>query len=82
MNRSSCDHAIAQLYFYLDGEISWIKRGRVQRHLAKCRLCTGAFDFESRLKSIVRERCQEEPQPELLDRLRSLLQDNGEASET
>lgn len=76
MNRSSCDHAIAQLYFYLDGEISWIKRRRVQRHLNTCRLCTGAFDFESRLKSIVRERCQEEARPELLDRLRSLLQDN------
>ncbi len=76
MNEHSCDEAVAQVYFYLDGEISWFKKTRIRRHLRKCPPCTGAYRFEDHLKAIVRERLQAEPQPEVMDRLRAFLREN------
>ncbi len=76
MNRSACDRSIAQVYYYLDGEITWFKRLRVRRHLRKCRDCSSAFSFETRLKEVVRERIHEEPEPEVIARLRRFLKDN------
>lgn len=76
MSKHSCEDAVAQVYFYLDGEIGWLRKTRIKRHLKKCRPCMGAFSFESRLKSIVRERVREEPQPEVMDRLRAFLEEN------
>lgn len=76
MNNRSCEHAIAQVYFYLDGEITWISRLRVARHLRRCRDCSGAYDFESRLKVIVRDCLSVEPPPEAIGRLRAFLIEN------
>jgi mycothiol system anti-sigma-R factor len=76
MNNRSCEHAIAQVYFYLDGEITWIRRLRVSRHLRRCRDCSGAYDFESRLKVIVRDRLFVEPPPEAIGRLAAFLREN------
>jgi anti-sigma factor (TIGR02949 family) len=76
MTKHSCEDAVAHVYPFLDGEIGWYKKTRIRRHLKKCRPCTGAFNFEGRLKSIVRERVREEPQPEMLDRLRTFLKEN------
>ena len=76
MTRRSCDHAIAQVYFYLDGEMTWIKRLLIKRHLRSCRDCTSAYSFENHLKEIVRERMQEEPQPQIIDRFRAFLREN------
>lgn len=80
MGRHNCDEAIAQVYFYLDGEIGWMRRTRVKRHLRKCHQCLGAYSFESRLKTVIRERVKEEPHPEVMDRLRAFLRENGPGS--
>lgn len=77
MGKHSCDEAIAQVYFYLDGEISWMRKTRVKRHLRKCHRCLGAYNFETQLKSVIRQRIQEEPHPEVMDRLRAFLRENG-----
>jgi mycothiol system anti-sigma-R factor len=77
MSKHNCQDAVAHVYFYLDDEIGWFKKARIKRHLRKCPPCEGAFGFESRLKAIVRERLREEPQPEVMDRLRAYLKDNG-----
>jgi mycothiol system anti-sigma-R factor len=76
MTKHTCEDAVAHVYIYLDGEIGWFKKTRIRRHLKKCPPCMGAFNFESHLKSIVRERLQEEPQPEVIDRLRVFLKEN------
>jgi mycothiol system anti-sigma-R factor len=76
MSKHSCEDAVAHVYFYLDDEIRWFKKARIRRHLKKCPPCMGAFSFESRLKTIVRERVREEPQPEMMDRLRAYLKEN------
>lgn len=76
-----CEHAIAYMYQYLDHEeLTWTRRSRIRRHLRKCEICPGAFDFESRLKEMIREKGREEPPPELFDRLRTLIREEGPGS--
>lgn len=76
----SCDHAVEYIYHYLDREITWTRRMRIRWHLRKCHACDGAFAFEERFKTVVRQRAQEDPPPELMDRLRTLLQEEGPGS--
>jgi mycothiol system anti-sigma-R factor len=76
MSKHNCEDAVAHVYFYLDDEIGWLKKARIKRHLKKCPPCEGAFGFENRLKTIVRERLRAEPQPEVMDRLRAYLKEN------
>ena len=77
MTQSGCGHAIEHVYLYLDREITWTQRMRVRWHLRKCRHCCDAFDFESQLKAVIRERCKDEPPPELMERIRTLLWEEG-----
>ena len=72
----NCDQAIEEMYYFLDGEITWYKRIRIRRHLRRCHTCDDAFAFETRFKSIVRQRSREEPPPELIDRLRTFLHEH------
>lgn len=76
MSKHNCDDAVAHVYFYLDDEIGWFRKARIKRHLKKCPPCEGTFSFEGRLKEIVRDRLREEPQPEVMDRLRAYLKEN------
>jgi mycothiol system anti-sigma-R factor len=76
MTKHTCDDAVANVFFYLDGEVGWFKKTRIRRHLKKCPPCMGAFEFESRLKVIIRERLREEPHPEVVERLRMFLREN------
>ena len=73
--KTGCEHAIEYVYQYLDEEISFFQKSRVQVHLRKCVSCTGAYDFERRLKQLIRERGRTEPPPELFDTLRALIQE-------
>lgn len=73
MSRDSCEEAVTQVYLFLDGETTWFRKTRIKRHLRRCHGCLHAYDFESRLKSIVREHAREEPHPEVIDRLRAFL---------
>ena len=75
MNRRTCDHAVERIYFYLDGEINWYRRVRINWHLRSCRMCEGAFEFEDRLRSVVREKSSEDIPEELISRLRNILRD-------
>jgi mycothiol system anti-sigma-R factor len=72
-----CEHAVEYVYQYLDEEMTWMRRARIRYHLKKCVACDGAFSFESRLKAVIRERGREAPPPELIDRLRALIQEDG-----
>ena len=75
MSRRTCDHAVERIYFYLDGEINWYRRVRINWHLRSCRMCDGAFEFEDRLRSVVREKSSEDIPEELISRLRNILRD-------
>ena len=71
-----CQHAVEYVYHYLDEEITWSRRVRIKWHLKRCDPCDGAFGFEHRLKTMIREKGRDEPPPELYDRLRALLQED------
>ncbi len=80
MKANDCEHAIAYIYQYLDGEISTLRHDRIQEHLRKCGKCSPAFDFEARLKEMIREKSHDDPPPELFDRLRTLIREQEPGS--
>jgi mycothiol system anti-sigma-R factor len=72
--KAECDNAVDYLYQYIDEELTWSRRLRVRWHLRKCGLCVAAFDFESRLKERIKECDRDEPSQELLDRIRTFIE--------
>ena len=78
---SGCEHAIEYVYQYLDEEISFFQKSRVTVHLRKCASCTGAYEFERRLKALIRERGRTEPPQELYDTLRALIEQERKGDE-
>ncbi|MGB5187901.1 MAG: zf-HC2 domain-containing protein [Acidimicrobiia bacterium] len=75
---SGCDHAIDYIYQYLDDEISVVHSSRIKLHLRRCALCMSAYEFETKLKSVIRERGRTQPPPQLFDTLRAILQEQSE----
>jgi mycothiol system anti-sigma-R factor len=76
MSRHRCEDAIANLYLYLDNEMSWPHRSVISWHLHRCEGCVSRFRFEEYLRVVVRESVQEEPREEVLDRLRAFLEEH------
>lgn len=70
---SDCDDALTNLYQYLDNELEAVSGAEIRLHLEECNGCSRSFDFETRLKKVVRERLQEEVPEEFLLRLRQAL---------
>ena len=73
----SCQHATEQIYFYLDGEMSYLRRLRIRWHLRRCDHCCCAFDFEERIKEMVRQKTRSEPSAELIQRLHTLIREEA-----
>lgn len=64
-----CEHAINQVYAYLDGELTVWKRRAIARHLDKCPPCAEGFTFEVELRQVIVSKCREEVPEELKDRI-------------
>ncbi len=79
---SGCDHAIEYIYQYLDDEISWTRSTRIKIHLRRCSSCMDAYEFETKLKSVIRERGAAESPPELFDTIRTMLQNESKNTNT
>jgi mycothiol system anti-sigma-R factor len=73
MSSRECDDALANLYRYLDREMESLSQESIRSHLDECSGCIRSFDFEARLKIVVRERLSEDVPVEFLDRLRQAL---------
>ena len=71
----ACDHALEYMYQYLDEELTISRTARIKWHLRKCDACPGAYDFETRLKMMIRDKGRDELPAELFDRLRTLIRD-------
>ncbi len=68
-----CDDALHSLYQYLDREMEDVRAQVIRRHLEDCSGCMERFDFEARLKIVVRERLSEEVPAEFIQRLNEAI---------
>ena len=55
----NCQQALAELYTYLDGELTIEKRTIIRTHLDLCSPCGDRYTFETELRQVVSMRCQE-----------------------
>jgi mycothiol system anti-sigma-R factor len=70
-----CGDAQDQIYQYLDAELDEATAASVREHLDDCDGCSDSFEFERRLKSLVRE-CLTEDMPETLEqKVKQLLRE-------
>ena len=78
----SCDETIERLYIYLDGELTEQRRIEIARHLDLCGPCVGAYGFESELRKLVANRCQDRVPDALRDRVaRALREESASAAD-
>ncbi|MGA8038591.1 MAG: zf-HC2 domain-containing protein [Acidimicrobiia bacterium] len=73
MSGHECDDALTNLYRYLDREMEASSSEMIREHLEDCSGCLHRFDFEARLKIVVRQRLSEDVPPEFIERLRQAL---------
>lgn len=71
--KPACDKALAEIYLYLDRELTWWRRRQIRRHLSVCPPCLQGYAFERRLKVIVRECLSVEVPAEFIDRLNEAI---------
>jgi len=73
----NCDDALANLYLYLDSELDGMSAERIRTHLQACGGCSGPFDFELRLRAVVRDRLDVKVPEEVVARLWGALRGQG-----
>lgn len=75
MSDVTCDEVLRELQVYLDGELPADQARDIERHLSDCSPCLDRQSFQSRLRTLVRERCgRVEALPEgLADRIRRAI---------
>jgi mycothiol system anti-sigma-R factor len=74
-----CDEALANLYTYLDAELDGATSDKIRAHLEECPGCGRPFDFEARLRTVVRERLDEEVPDSFVAKLHQALEDEARA---
>jgi anti-sigma factor RsiW len=79
--KHSCERALSLAQRYIDGEIVWFRRIRVERHLHRCRQCDEGILFERRLKQRVRDCCHEEIPMVVYERLRAVLREYAQGDD-
>jgi mycothiol system anti-sigma-R factor len=57
---TDCEAALAEIYTFLDGELTEEKRVLIARHLEGCNPCIEAYDFEAELRMVISTRCREQ----------------------
>lgn len=62
----TCEEALAEVYSYLDGELTDAKRQFIASHLDSCSPCYEAFDFEAELRMVVSSKAKADQVPEEL----------------
>ena len=69
-----CDHIVAEVEAYLDGELTAERSGEVHAHVDGCATCADRAAFERRLREMLRGACGTcEFPPGLVDRIRARL---------
>ena len=71
---SGCAHAVEYAYQFIDDELTYTRRVRIQMHLRRCGHCHDAIEFERALKAKIAAAGKSEPPQELFDQLSALIQ--------
>ena len=77
MSLGDCSAMIARLDHFLDGELTDMRRTKIQSHLDACPTCYSAFDFEAELRIVVKTKTMMTVPPELVARIRLALGEQG-----
>jgi len=72
---ADCQQALAELYTYLDGELTIQKRTVIRTHLDLCSPCGDRYTFETELRQVVSMRCQEVVPEDLRMRIAKAIRD-------
>jgi hypothetical protein len=73
--KHSCERALSLAHRYIDGEMIWLRRVRLEWHLHRCVACDEGFLFERWLKQRVHDGCYEEIPIVVYERLRAVLRE-------
>lgn len=73
LDAADCSEVLAEIYTYLDGELTDEGRTRIASHLGGCNPCLEIFDFEAELRVVVANRCHDEVPPGLRMRVEQAL---------
>jgi mycothiol system anti-sigma-R factor len=68
-----CDEVLANLYNFIDAELDGLSAERIKIHLQACGICDRPFEFERRLRQVIRERLNEEVPDVLVVKLKALI---------
>jgi anti-sigma factor (TIGR02949 family) len=73
-----CDHVIAKLWEYLDGDLDELRSDQVRRHLDACGRCFPEYDFRRAYLSFMRRCSTQEVPTELRRRIfAAILESEG-----
>jgi anti-sigma factor (TIGR02949 family) len=70
-----CGDAQDQIYQYLDSELDNDTAASIRTHLDGCPPCFDSFDFERRLKTVIRAHLGEEMPDELESKVKALIRE-------
>ena len=71
-NQIDCEQALAQIFEFIDHELSAHEREAMQEHLHTCKSCFSRAEFERRLKEKFTS-LREQVTPEAQERLEKLI---------
>jgi mycothiol system anti-sigma-R factor len=71
----NCKESLLKLYEFLDGDLAKISVSEIEVHLDNCRHCWDRFEFEKRLKELVKTSCCKTTCPDALrERIKELIE--------
>ena len=75
-HETDCGEVLAEVFFYLDGEMTSERREAIRKHLDECSPCLRKFGIEQEVKMLVARCCGKEHAPESLrERVRYKLRE-------
>ncbi len=78
-DHADCERALAELYEFLDGELTDERRSMLAEHLDACNPCLEVFDFEAELRQVIAQRCRDEVPQLLWERIAECLRTASDA---
>ena len=71
--KPQCEETFAEIWSYLDGELTDHKRAKIKAHLDECPPCVGAGHFEAELRIVISQKCRDEVPESLKIRIADAL---------